>query len=309
MNESAWEKGARDRHDEQRRVLLVVLVLNLVVAVAKLLGSVLVGSVALAADGIHSLLDSASNVVGLTGLRVASAPPDAGHPYGHRKFEVIASLAIGVLILLAALEIGRRAVAGFLGAPAPTIGAVGWSVGALTLVVNVFVATWEARVGRRLASAILLADARHTMSDVLATALVLASFGFCAWGVPLADPVAAVLVLGVIALAAWRIFRSGIDVLVDGARLADERVRAVVRDVAGVCDVRRVRSRGLERAVELDLVIHVDAGLSVADGHAIADAVEEAVRGAWPEVADIVVHVEPDTAHDKTPSPVEGRGG
>jgi cation diffusion facilitator family transporter len=282
------------RRLEERRVLVVVLVLNVAVALAKLVYAWIAGSVALAADGVHSLLDSASNVVGLVGLHIAHKPPDAGHPYGHRKFEVLASLAIGVMILLAGIEIGRRAIAGFAGERQPDLGPAAFAVGGFTLLVNVFVTVFEARAGRRLRSPILVADSRHTLSDVLATALVLVSFVAVEGGFPLADPIAAVLVLGVVVLAAYRIFRSSVDVLVDGVRLERERIEAVALSVPDVRGCARVRSRGPEREVAVDLVILVDPQLTVAAAHEIADRVEEALRRAHPEVSDIVVHVEPE---------------
>jgi cation diffusion facilitator family transporter len=285
------ESGRRQR---ERRVLYEVLALNIAVAVGKLLYAGIAGSVAMAADGVHSLLDSASNVVGLVGLYIAHKPPDAGHPYGHRKFEILASLAIGVMILFAGVEIGRKAVAGFAGERAPDIGPAGFAIAGGTLLINLFVTLYESRMGRRLRSPILLADARHTLSDVLATTLVLLSFVAVRLGYPEADPVAAILVLGVIVLAAYRIFRSGVDVLVDGARLEVEEIGRIAGAVPGVRGCRRIRSRGLEREVAVDLVILVDPALTVAAAHDIADRVEEALRRAWPEVSDIVVHVEPE---------------
>lgn len=286
------DEGAR--RSEERRVLWRVLVLNVVVAAAKLAAGAVAGSVALAADGVHSLLDSASNVVGLAGLKIADKPPDRGHPYGHRKFEVIASLSIGVLILFAGVEIGRRAWAGLAGERAPDVSVPAFAVACFTLGVNVFVTTWESRAARRLGSPILAADARHTLSDVGATVLVLVSFVAVQAGVPEADPVAAILVLGVIAVAAFRIVRSSVDVLVDSARLDEAEIARVAGAVDGVRRCTNVRSRGLEREVAVDLTIRVDPDLTVSAAHRIADRVEEALRRAHPEVADVVVHVEPE---------------
>ena len=94
-----------------RRVLWIVLVLNLAVAAAKYVYGTVTGSASMQADGIHSVFDSAGNVVGLVGIALASRPADEGHPYGHAKFETYASLVIGVLLLLAAFEVGSSAVA------------------------------------------------------------------------------------------------------------------------------------------------------------------------------------------------------
>lgn len=281
------------RRAEERRVLWLVLWLNLLVAAIKLVAAAFAGSLALAADGIHSVLDSASNVVGLWGVRMAAAPPDAGHPYGHRKFEVIASLSIGVLIALAAVEIGRQVFGAFSAPRAPAEPTLIYIAALATLVVNAGVTRYESRKGHALRSPVLLADAAHTYSDLLATTLVLVSALLLSLGVPGADPIVGACVLVLVGRTAYRILREAIDVLVDSARLDEGQVRALVLGVPGVLAVTRVRSRGLHTAVELDLVLAVDGALSLHAAHRIADEVEATLRGALPEVTDIVVHVEP----------------
>ncbi|MDZ4063859.1 MAG: cation diffusion facilitator family transporter, partial [Coriobacteriia bacterium] len=162
------DAGASPRTRRIRRILWAILALNLAVAVAKMTWGYVTGSVAMQADGFHSLFDGASNVVGLVGMYIAGRPADREHPYGHGKFETYASAAIGAMLALAAYRVGSSAIQALLdGSPTPRVDAVSFAIMIGTLAVNVGVTTYERRVGRKLGSAILVADASHTGSDVL----------------------------------------------------------------------------------------------------------------------------------------------
>ena len=157
-------KTAHGRQVE--RVLWIVLVLNLVVAASKYFYGLASGSASMQADGIHSVFDSLGNVIGLVGISLAARPADAGHPYGHSKFETYGSLAIGVLLLFAAFEVGSSAVEKLVaGTYTAQVTPVSFIVMVGTLVVNLFVTLYERRAGKRLKSEILAADAAHTLSD------------------------------------------------------------------------------------------------------------------------------------------------
>ena len=106
----ATKSPVSERMRSIQRVLWIILALNLAVAAAKYVWGAVSGSESMQADGIHSVFDSAGNVVGLVGIAIAARPADEGHPYGHAKFETYASLAIGALLLLAAFEVGSSAV-------------------------------------------------------------------------------------------------------------------------------------------------------------------------------------------------------
>ena len=151
-----------------RRVLWAILFLNLAVAAAKYFYGLASGSASMQADGIHSVFDSAGNVVGLVGIALAARPADEGHPYGHAKFETYASLVIGVLLLLAAFEVGSGAVGRLAtGTFTASVTPASFVVMVGTLCVNVGVTLYERRAAKRLRSEILAADASHTLSDAL----------------------------------------------------------------------------------------------------------------------------------------------
>jgi cation diffusion facilitator family transporter len=278
------------------RVLVAVLAANAAVAAAKLVYAELGGSLALRADGFHSLLDGLNNVVGLIVVRAAARPPDEGHPYGHRKFEVLASLGIGLAILGVALRTGYVALSALLSDRRPAIGAGAVGVALATLGVNIIVAILEHRAGRRLQSQLLIADARHTLSDVFVTIAVLVGIAGARAGFPQADAAAALAVLALLGYVSYGILRRAVAVLSDEAALSADQAGAVIRSLEGVRAVRRIRSRGTPPEVRVDLIVEVDPELTVARAHEVADRTEAAIIARFPDVAEVIVHVEPAAA-------------
>lgn len=274
-----------------RRVLWITLLLNLVVCGAKILVGKMSGSLAMVADGYHSLLDGSNNVVGLVITNFAYAPPDEGHPYGHRKFETAAAMGIGVAMLALAYGVFSQAVGA--ARPLPEISSANWAVMVVTLAVNVFVAGYETREGRRLGSAYLVADAAHTRSDVLVTLGVLVSFIGAAAGVRWMDRAVAGAIAAFVAVLAGRILLGSFHSLTDRAMLPVHELVEVVRAVPGVHLCRDLRTRGIPNAVYVDLVVHVDGDLTLRAAHDVAVEIERALARAHPEIVDVIVHLEP----------------
>jgi cation diffusion facilitator family transporter len=286
--------GGRPR--EIQRVLSTILWLNLGVAAAKAVVGIASGSLAVASDAIHSLLDAAANVVGMIALRLAATPPDAGHPYGHRKVEIVASVFVGVLIAGGSLRFAVSAVEALLSGQS-TVRATGpgFLVLGVTLGVNLLVARYEAQRGRRLQSPFLLADAAHTASDVLVSVAVIASLLATRVGIRWADPICALLVLAVIARVAWRILSDNLGILLDRAVIDADLIKTVVVAVAGVAGCHRVRSRGVDGAIQIDLHLALDGALSLHAAHAISHMVESTLREKFQGIADVTIHIEPDS--------------
>lgn len=292
MTERAAEQS---RGRAVTRVLWITLVLNLAVALAKGIFGLATGAMAITTDAIHSTVDATANVIALFATRMANQPPDSTHPYGHRKFEIVAAAAIGVGVGAAAVRFAWDAGAALLhGRPALHPSGLGFGVILTTWVVNAFVATYEARRGRQLESAILLADASHTASDVVVTGAVLISYTASAYGVAWADPVGALVVVAIIARVAWKVLSSNLSVLVDRAVVDPAAVCAIASAVPGVADCHRVRSRGTGGAVHVDLHIQVDGDLSLREAHELAHQVEDRLCKEMPVIVDVTVHVEPD---------------
>jgi cation diffusion facilitator family transporter len=277
-----------------RRVLLVTLGLNLAVSAGKVLVGHLSGSLAMVADGYHSLVDGSNNVIGLIVAAFAFRPPDRGHPYGHRKFETAATALIGIALLTLAWEVVSGALARA-GRPAlPVIGLLNWLVMAATIGVNLGVSWYENREGRRLRSAFLVADATHTRADLYVSLGVVASFAAALAGFGWADPLVALAIAAIIGWQAVRILLSAFNVLTDRAPIPPERLELLASAVPGVRLVHDVRTRGRGDAVYVDLTVHLDAGLSLREAHEVSDRIEAALQQGHPEIVDVVVHLEPE---------------
>jgi cation diffusion facilitator family transporter len=294
-----------ERNRKVRQVLAAILVANWAVASAKLVFGLMHHSASVTADGLHSFIDGGSNVLGLVAMVVASRPADADHPYGHGKFEALASLGIGAMIGIGMLELGRMALDSLLNDRHPEVSGLMMGVMVFTLVVNLAVTRVERHYGQKLKSSLLLADASHTLSDVFVTLAVLVSLVLVKVGFPRADGLVALLVLGFVAWVAYGIVRQAVGILSDTARLDPAQVAQLTTSVLGVRTCRNVRSRGMEESVYVDLKIEVDPQLTTAQAHEVADCVEERIQAEFPQVVDVVVHVEPARAKSPLP-PGEG---
>lgn len=275
------------------RILWVVLGLNLAVAVAKLVYGQISGALAISADGLHSLFDGSSNVIALVGVVLGRRPPDADHPYGHRKYETFAALGIVLMLLIASWEIASAAVERLLHPRSPEITPAGFWIIGITITVNAAVAIMERRAGKRLKSVILQSDAAHTASDVLVSLIVLVSFLAAGRDVAWADGAAAAIVIVFILRAAYEILRSTFRTLADERRIPPAEIEAEAAAEPHVLEAHNVRSRGPEDDVHLDLHVLVDPRLPIAEAHEIGHRVEARLRRRWPDVSDVVVHVEP----------------
>jgi len=279
-------------HDSKavRRVLLIEGGANLLMLGAKLAVGISTGSTAVLGDALHSFTDLANNGVALAVERVSSRPPDADHPYGHRKYEQLAVFTLAGLLTVIAFELVVRA----LRQGDTDIAQSGWGLFAMlgVLSTNIAIATWEARRARALDSDLLLADARHTMGDVATTVVVIVGWQVAALGYTWVDRAFAVGVAGFVLLLAFGLFRRAVPVLVDEAVSAPNEVTRIVGDVDQVREVRRVRSRSTGEGASADVVVAVDDHLTTAQAHAVADAIEKALAADL-DIRDVSVHVEP----------------
>jgi cation diffusion facilitator family transporter len=236
------EPGPEHRERDIRRVLWIVLGLNIAVALAKLLYGLFSHSVAMQADGIHSFFDGASNVVGLIGMWFAARPADQSHPYGHGKFETFTAAAIALMLGIAGYTVARGAISSLQGEGVAEVGIGSFAIMIGTLAVNLGVTTWEARAGSRLRSEVLKADSRHTLSDVLVSSGVIVSLILVKVGFQKADGILALLVAVAIAYTAFTIVRGVGRTLGDAARLSATEVAAAAARVDGVVDCHSVRT-------------------------------------------------------------------
>jgi len=277
------------------RVLMLVLGLNWAVSLAKVLLGYYTGAISVAADGVHSFFDGISNVIGIVGMWVAAKPPDPEHPYGHRKYEVLATAGIGLLLLVAILRLALALWARLEHPFAPQVEALSFVVMLGTLGMNLGVTLYESRRGRELDSMVLLADASHTRSDVFVSSTVIAGLVGVWAGFELADPLVAILVLVVIGRVAYALLRPTFQTLTDRAQADIPRITQLALGVPGVRAVHQVRTRGDASYIFLDMHIILPDSLSVVEGHRISHAVKGRIMAALPQVKDVVIHIEPES--------------
>jgi cation diffusion facilitator family transporter len=286
-----------DRYTAIVRVLYRVLVLNLAVAFVKIVLGYVTGAVSILSEGFHSLTDSASNVVALVGVSIARRPPDADHPYGHRKYETMASLGILIFLIVVLMQVLTAAYDRLVNGGVPRVFPEGIGVMAATLVVNVFVVQYELRQARRLNSELLQADAMHTRSDVLTSATVLAALVGVWFGYPLLDPLAALIVAGFIGRAGWHIAQEASRILGDQIVMAEDDVRTVVGSVSEVLGCHHIRTRGSADYVFMDLHIWLDGRTPLETAHATSHVVKDRLMKRFPQLADVIIHIEPPPHH------------
>lgn len=290
-----------DRNRQVRRVLIITLLANIAVVIAKVVGGLAANSLSVLADAAHSSVDAWNNIMALALARVASKDPDEDHPYGHAKFETLGALAIVAFLSITVYEVLGTAFARLAGeGPFPRATPLAATVMLVSAVVSYLVARYEESCGRLYNSEILLADAAHTKSDVFASMAVLVGIGLVALGYPRADALFTLLVAVFIARAAWRILKHTIPILVDQRAVAEATIRDITIATPGVLDCFSVRSRGRVGEVFVELTITVQPSLNVQEAHHIADAVERRVAEAV-GAREVVVHVEPHVANSSPP--------
>ncbi|MEN9871273.1 MAG: hypothetical protein RLZZ171_2265 [Cyanobacteriota bacterium] len=292
----------QDNRSQVRRVLWLTLLLNLFVMTLKFVLGIATGSLSLQADALHSVTDSANNILGLVTNRFSSPKPDREHPYGHQKFEAIGALGIAAFLGIACFEILRGAVEKiFLTSENAAVKISPTELWLLLVIlgINIFVAFYERSVGRKVNSPILIADAKHTMSDIWVTIIVIAGL-IGVWqaeklnlpqllwlDVILAFPVALLVFY-----SGWEVIKENLPWLVDEMAIAPEAIYDVVMKVSGVINCHDIASRGMlgrQVFIEMHLIVNTD-DLVVA--HQITEQIEARLEQHFGTVR-VIIHVEP----------------
>ncbi len=275
------------------KVLWIILGLNWSVALFKLAVGHFAQSITIFADGLHSFSDGTSNIIGLVAISIARHPADFDHPYGHQKYETLASTAIAFLLFFLSFRIYKEAVVGFLHPVSPQIGVLAFGVMIATLLVNAYVVRYERAEARRLSSDLLTSDSWHTLTDIFVTASVLVAMIGIRLGVPRLDSLFAFVIATVIFATAAGILKKSSDILCDKAMLDPAVIESIVRRVEGVRDCHEIRTRGKPDEIYVDLHVLVDSDMTVERSHGLAHRIEHEIRSQRPSVQDVVVHIEP----------------
>lgn len=292
------------RYRETRKVTVVGGVLDLVLGVAKIVVGLYNHSQALVADGVHSLSDLATDFMVVFAAKHASAEADANHPYGHARFETVATVALGVALIAVGAGLGYDA-ASRLFEPERLLDP-GWlslAVAAVSIVSKEAIYHYTMRAAKRLRSNLLRANAWHSRSDAISSVIVVVGVAGSMAGLNYLDAVAAVGVAFMIAKIGWDLAWNSIRELVDTALDAErvEAIRDTIRSVTGVRDLHLLRTRRMGADALVDVHIQVDPRLSVSEGHQVSEAVRHRVIDEIDEVADVMVHIDPE--NDETSQP------
>lgn len=287
-------KGVKEHYQSIRSVLIWVLLLNWGVAAAKIIYGIITRCSSMTADGLHSLSDGTSNIIGLIGVHLASQPKDADHPYGHKKYETFFSLGIAALLVLVSIDILKEGLRRIFHPVTPQIDALSFIVMIITLGVNCLVMRYEYKKGKTLQSDLLVSDSLHTKADIFTSLSVIITLIAVKLGYPIVDPIATILIALFIAHAAFDIVKESSRILCDTAVVDIKKIVSIVLGINGVRTCHKIRTRGRPDDIHIDLHVQVNPEMHMDKAHKISYTIEEAIRKGIPEVTDVVVHMEPE---------------
>lgn len=284
-----------NNYTKVKKVLWLILFANIFVAVVKIVTGFMVKSTSITADGYHSLTDGSSNVIALIGIVLASKPADNDHPYGHGKFETLSGMLIAGILTFAGGKIVYNAIIRFFEPAVLQITLASLILLIITLIINILVCTYEYRQGKALNSHILIHDSLHTKSDIYISTGVLVALICIKSGLPFfIDSIVSLIVSIFIFHAAYGIFCSTRDILVDKAALDIEKIREIALSFDKVKDVHNIRSRRNETDTYIDMHLLTEPDMNVEESHTLMHDIENKMKNAFSEHVQLIVHIEPE---------------
>jgi len=275
-------------------VLWIVLVLNWSVAAAKILYGLLTRCSSMTADGFHSLSDGASNILGLVGAAICAKPSDADHPYGHKKYETLFALGIAGMIFFVAFNLVGQGISRLINPVTPRIDIISFITMIATMAVNFGVMKYEYKQGSVLKSDILVSDSMHTRADLFTSFTVIIALIGAKLGWHHLDPIATLIISVFIGYAAFDIVRHESGILCDATAIGDiKKIEEIVLGIKGVKSCHKIRSRGRPDDIHLDLHVQLAPNTHLDKAHEISFLIENTIKRQMPEVADVLVHLEP----------------
>lgn len=284
-----------DRHEEGRRITWVSVVVNVVLTAMQIVVGVVAHSASLVADAMHTLSDIVADVFVLWANRRSAEAADEEHPYGHGRYETVASLVLGVLLMVTGAGI-LIAAAGRLQniAGVPQVGEAAMWAAIATLAGKEGLFRYMLGVAERLRSPMLVANAWHARADALSSLVVAVGIGGALLGFNFADAVAAIVVGAMIVKAgagfAWDAVRELIDTGLSAEEVAG--IRTTLAATRGVVGIHDLRTRRMAHQVLVDAHLQVSPRVSVSEGHRIGEVARTRVLAEHPEVLDVLVHID-----------------
>jgi len=287
--------GSGERQAAALSSTLVSVLLNTLLSVAQFAIGILGNSAALVADAIHSMSDLLSDFIVLLANKHSSRPPDDNHPYGHYRFETAASLAIGVLLIVVGLGMLWAGYPKLMAPEAlPPVHTVALAAALVTLLAKELLFRYLLRVGRRVRSTMLVANAWHARSDAASSLVVAVGIAASLAGFPLADPLAALVVGLMITRMGWRFFYDAFDDLMDSGvdEQTEDRIRKLLLDTPGVLGIHGLKTRKMGDMIWVEVDLEMDGRLTILEGHEIAAEARRRVM-RQEAVLDVMTHFDP----------------
>ncbi len=285
------------RYQEVKKVSLVSIIGNIVLTVVKVVIGYFSGSTALIADAFHSASDLFGTVVLLQGLKIAHIPPDESHPYGHHKAEPVTAKILAIILIVTALGIGYEAIKILLSGniAAPKFTAI--YVAILSILAKEGLYHYSVRIGRKIKSSAVIADAWHHRSDAFSSVATLIGISGAIFGYPFMDPIAGIIVSLLILRTAFSIYLEAIKGLMDASPDKEtlETIKKAAAKAQGVEEVQDVKVRQYGSKYMVDMKICVDPSITVEEGHGAAARAKEHIMQEMDEVMDVLIHVNPCT--------------
>jgi cation diffusion facilitator family transporter len=288
------EDVANARYVAGRRSTSVSVVVNVVLTLLQILTGIFAGSQALVADGVHSLSDLVADVVVLLAAQQSRYPADADHQYGHQRFETAASLALGAILLVVGAAMLVTAVFKLQAPSGQVVHLLALWVALATLLSKELLFRYMLRIAEQVRSSMLVANAWHARSDAVSSLVVALGIGGNLLGVPLLDPIAALIVGLMIVRTGGVFFLRAFNDLMDKAVSVQESqaIRRTLLETPGVFGVHDLRTRKMGDMTLVDVHLELDGNQSVTAGHAIALLARQRVLQQHP-VLDVMTHVDP----------------
>ena len=272
---------------------------NILLALFKFIAGIAGHSGAMISDAVHSSSDVLGSLIVLVGVKISGKAADKNHPYGHERFESVASILLSVLLLFAAVEIAEGGIKSVISGDYKTAvmpGMIALVAAIVSIVSKEALYHYTMHFSRAIRSDSLRAEAWHHRSDSLSSIGSLIGIAGARAGIPILDPAAAVVISLFIFKAAYDIFRNAIDQLTDhvGNRELEADIRECVLECEGVRHIDILRSREFGRKVYVDLEVSMDKDMSLDEAHRRAEQVHHRLEERFPELKHVMVHVNPD---------------
>jgi hypothetical protein len=290
----------KDVYKKIQFILFITFVANMLVAIFKIIIGIATKSTSITADAFTSVADGLSNVIAVLGIYFASKPEDEQHPYGHAKIETVASLLIGLFLAYTGIKVMMEAVDKIKNPVHPDITAVSIVVMIFTLIVNGFVSYYEQKKGEELGSSILVSDALHTRSDIYVTIGVLITLFLIKTGAPvILDSIASIIISLLIFKTAYDVFVENTNVLIDARVVDNELIKETVfKNYESVKEIHKIRSRGTQNNIFIDMHVQVDPDMNVRQSHTLMHDIEKTIQKDINSNAHVIIHIEPYSGKD-----------